>query len=62
MRRTRSLASAQHAPYMSHMFNLSRAQNLKPHDHESNNSNYDSEFDAFSEELGGNWCDLIEHD
>ena len=38
------------------------AQNLKPHNDESYESNNDSEFDAFAEELNSNWYDLIAYD
>ena len=48
-----------HAPYLSRMLNLLRAQNLKPHDDESKDSDDDDEFDTFAEEQQSNWNDLI---
>ena len=35
-----------YASYISHALDLSRAQNLKPHDDESEDGDYDSEFHA----------------
>ena len=56
MRRARSLASAQaRARY-------SRAQNLKPYDDESENSDDNSKFDVFAEELDNKCYDLIAYD
>ena len=40
--------SRRHAPYTLHALNLSRTQNVKPHDDESEVNDYDSEFDAFT--------------
>ena len=45
-----------HAPNMTYALVLSRAQNLKQHDDESQDS------DNESEELEGNWDDLIVYD
>ena len=36
------------------LFNETRAQNVKPHDDETKDSDDDSEFDAFAEELESN--------
>ena len=47
---------------MSQTLNLSHTQNLKPHNDESKESNNNSKFDAFAEELGRNWYDLIMYD
>ena len=44
---------------MSHALDLSHAQNVKPHDDESKDSDDDSKFDAFAEELDNNWDNLI---
>ena len=54
--------ACRHAPYMSHALHLSRSQHWKPHDDESEDSNDDSVFDAFAEELDSNWNDLIAYD
>ena len=59
--RDRSWA-CRHAPYMSHALDLSRSQHVKPHDDESQNSNDNSVFDAFADELNSNWNDLIAYD
>ena len=45
---------------MSHALDLPRAQNLKPHNDESEDSH--DEFDAFADELDSNWYDLIAYD
>ena len=37
-------------------------QNLKPHDDESEDKGNNSEFDAFTEKLDSNWCDIIAYD
>ena len=47
---------------MSHALNLLCAQDIKPHNNESEGSDNDNEFDAFAEELGSNWDDLIVYD
>ena len=47
---------------MPHELNLSHTQNLKPHDDESNDRDYDSKFGAFAEELNSNWYNLIAYD
>ena len=44
-----------------HILNFSSMQNVKPHD-EREESDDDSEFDAFAEELDRDWYDLIELD
>ena len=51
MRRSRA---CRHAPYKSHALDLSRSQHLKPRDDESEDSNDDSVFDAFAEEMDSN--------
>ena len=47
---------------MSQGLNLSHAQNLKPCNDESEESNGNSKFDAFAEELDSNQDDLIAYD
>ena len=59
--RDRSRA-CRHAPYMSYALDLSHTQHLKPHDDESQDSDDDSVFVAFAEELDSNWNDLIAYD
>ena len=48
-----------HAPCISHALNLSWMQNFKPHDDESDDSDDDSGFGTFIEELGSNLYYLI---
>ena len=46
--------ACRHAPCTFHGLNLSHAQNLKPHDDKSEDSDDDSEFDALAEEVDSN--------
>ena len=47
--------AGRHAPYKFHAFDFSRPQNLKPHDDESEDGGYESDFKGFAEELDSNW-------
>ena len=51
MRRARSFASAQTRNLHVPRTRIFRGNNLKPHDDESEDSDDDSEFDAFAEEI-----------
>ena len=44
------------------ILNLLGAQNLKPSDDGSKDSDNDNKFYTFAEELDSNWCDLIVYD
>ena len=48
-----------HTPYFYHALNLSRMQNLKAHNDDSEGSNDDSKFYTFAEEVDSNWDNLI---
>ena len=47
---------------MPHILDLSRVQNLKPHDDESEDSDDDSKFDAFIQGQNNSWYDLTAYD
>ena len=49
-------------PYMSHVLDFSRVQNLNAHDYKSEDSGDYWEFDAFAVEVDRNYEDLIAYD
>ena len=55
------MRACKHMSYIPHALNFLGGQNLKAHNEESEDSNNDSECDAFAEEMSSDWDYLISY-